>query len=185
MKGTMRWIATAFGILVFLVLVLIGIGTALPVRHVATCSVDLSAPTASVWKTVYDVQRADWRSNVARVDMAGPAPGANAGDRWTETDKSGHSLTYERISAEVDHRLVTRIADQRAPFGGTWTYDFTPSPNGTQLSITEDGQIYNPVFRLVGRYVTGYTATMRTYLTDLGHHFGTSPSVDCTDITPH
>jgi hypothetical protein len=183
MKKTVRWIGTVVGLIVFVVLVLIGVGTSLPVRHVATCSADLTIHVDPIWKAVYDVEGSTWRSNIARVDF--PSPGAAVGDKWIEVDRSGNSIEYQRVSAVRDRRLVVRVVGQSAPFGGEWTYQFSPLPVGTRLSITEDGQIYNPIFRLMARYVTGYTSTMRTYLTDLGTHFGESPSVVCTDITPH
>jgi hypothetical protein len=40
------------------------------------------------------------------------------------------------------------------------------------VTITEDGQIYNPVFRFVSRFVLGYESTMRGVLRDLGNHLG-------------
>jgi hypothetical protein len=36
------------------------------------------------------------------------------------------------------------------------------------LRITEDGEVYNPVFRFVSRFVMGHTATMDKYLADVG-----------------
>ena len=39
-------------------------------------------------------------------------------------------------------------------------------------TITENGEIYNPFFRFMARFVFGYTATMETYLKALGKKFG-------------
>ena len=50
------------------------------------------------------------------------------------------------------------------PFGGTWTYRLEPTASGTRLTITEDGEIYNPTFRFVARFVLGYEGTMTRYL---------------------
>ena len=57
--------------------------------------------------------------------------------------------------------MVTRIADPHLPFGGTWTYEIAPTETGSTLTITEKGEVYNPVFRFVSRYLQGYTATHR------------------------
>jgi hypothetical protein len=35
---------------------------------------------------------------------------------------------------------------------------------GSTLTITENGEIYNPIFRCISHYVMGYTATMDRYL---------------------
>jgi hypothetical protein len=69
-------------------------------------------------------------------------------------------------------RLVTRIAARDLPFGGTWTYELTPAGTGTELRITENGEVYNPLFRFLSRFVFGHTATMRTYLAALGQSLG-------------
>ncbi len=60
--------------------------------------------------------------------------------------------------------LVVRIADLDLPFGGTWTYEIAPVAGGSTLTITEDGEIYNPIFRVMSRFVFGYESTMAAYL---------------------
>jgi hypothetical protein len=74
--------------------------------------------------------------------------------------------------------LVTRIADPKLPFGGTWTYEISSPPDGgSQLRITEDGEIYNPIFRFVSRFVLGYSRTQEEYLQALGAKFGQSVTI--------
>ncbi len=53
------------------------------------------------------------------------------------------------------------------PFGGTWTYVLVPDVAGTRLTITEDGEVYNPLFRFLSRFVFSQTATIDTYLRHL------------------
>ena len=62
-------------------------------------------------------------------------------------------------------RFVTKIDDPGQPFGGTWTFEIVPVNEGrTRLTITERGEIYNPVFRALARFVFGYTGTMESFL---------------------
>jgi hypothetical protein len=71
--------------------------------------------------------------------------------------------------------------DQRSglPFGGTWTFEVTPiGDGGSVVRITEDGEVYNPVFRFVSRYFMGYTATIDSYLKALGAKFGETPMLE-------
>ncbi len=78
---------------------------------------------------------------------------------WVEETSSGRiTLAVER--SEAPRLLVLRIADPALPFGGTWTYEILPAANGSTLTITEDGEIYNLVFRVMARFVFGYEATM-------------------------
>jgi hypothetical protein len=67
-------------------------------------------------------------------------------------------------------RLVGRITDTSLPFRGSWTYVLQSEGTGTRLSITENGEVYNPIFRFMSRFVFGHTATMERYLVDLAAH---------------
>jgi hypothetical protein len=68
---------------------------------------------------------------------------------WRETDKHGQSITYEATESVPLHRLVTQIADPKLPFGGTWVYEIVPAGDSSTLTITENGEVYNPLFRFV------------------------------------
>jgi hypothetical protein len=63
--------------------------------------------------------------------------------------------------------LVSRIADPNLPFGGTWTYRLSPSGTGSELTITEDGEVYNPFFRFMSRFVFGHYATLDAFIKSL------------------
>lgn len=69
-------------------------------------------------------------------------------------------------------RLVTRIADRNLPFGGAWTHEITPEPGGCLVKITEAGEIYNPIFRFMARFVFGYNGSIEAYLRALHKKFG-------------
>lgn len=71
---------------------------------------------------------------------------------------------YVIVEQAPPRRLVTRVADPELPYGGTWTFELEPDGSGTRLTITERGQIHNPIFRVIARFVFGYAATMETYL---------------------
>ena len=38
---------------------------------------------------------------------------------------------------------------------------------GTRLTITEDGEVYNPLFRFVSRFIMGHTSSIDRYLADV------------------
>ena len=70
-------------------------------------------------------------------------------------------------------RIVTRIEGDDLPYGGAWAYALEPQGNATRITITEHGEVYNPVFRFVSKYIIGHTGTIDTYLRNLGSKFGT------------
>ena len=70
-------------------------------------------------------------------------------------------------------RFVTRITDPDQPFGGTWTFEIVPNGvNQSLVTITERGEIYDPLFRFMSRFVFGYTSTMDDCLAALTRKFG-------------
>ncbi|MDX6709125.1 MAG: hypothetical protein QOH96_141 [Blastocatellia bacterium] len=72
------------------------------------------------------------------------------------------------VSLIAEQKLVTHIADKNLPFGGTWTYEIVPNNRSTILTITEHGEVYNPVFRFISRFVIGHTAQIDKYFDSLG-----------------
>jgi uncharacterized protein YndB with AHSA1/START domain len=150
------------GGLVALVLLMVAGGYALPVGHVATGEARLAVPPDRVFTALREVEKFPaWRSGVKTVEVLATTPAL----RWRE--RGDNDITFEMETAEPPRRLVTRIVDKSLPFGGSWTYELTGESGGTRLAITENGEVYNPLFRLMSRFVFGHTATLDTYLADL------------------
>ncbi len=64
-------------------------------------------------------------------------------------------------------RVSEIIEEPGAAFGGRWTLDFEPCPGGTRLTITEDGHVYNPLFRFLGRFTFSHKPTLNQFLKTL------------------
>jgi len=160
----LRWIGIAAATLAALALAVVLVGAALPRAHVASRSVHVVRPPGDVWRTITGVsQFPQWRPDVSAVErLPDREPGGRAA--WCETGANGR-ITYELVEADPPRRLVTRIADDALPFGGSWTYELAPAPDGgTTVTITEHGEVRNPVFRFVSRFVMGHHATIDAYL---------------------
>ena len=160
----MKILAWTLGALAALVAVVAGIGFLLPVRHRVMRQATFPASPGVVFTAITRVEDfPSWRSVVTKVDVISSAPEKPS---WRETGSNGAILfVAEQVSAPTT--FVTRIADRSLPFGGTWTYELTQAGGGTTLRITEDGEVYNPIFRFMSRFVFGHTATIDTYLRDL------------------
>jgi len=68
--------------------------------------------------------------------------------------------------------IQRRIATENLPYGGTWTFALAPANGETLVRITEDGEVYNPIFRLVSKFLMGQTATQDAYLKAMGKAVG-------------
>ena len=152
-------------VLLGLVVVVLGvtvIGYLLPQDHVASREMVLASAPASVFEAISDVARyPEWRQEVTSVDVISTAP-----LKWRE-QAGGDAITFEVVESRPQERLEVRIADPDLPFGGTWIYELMPEASSTRLRITERGEVYNPVFRFMSRFVFGHTATLDAYLADL------------------
>ena len=165
----MRWILGIVGVLVAIILVVVIVGYLLPQSHVASMSARYVAPPDTLWASLTDVQAfPQWRPGVTRVEAL---PDENGQRGWRE-HASGDIVTYRVVESDAPRRLVARIADDNLPYGGTWTYVLTPVDAGTHLTITERGEVYNPIFRFVSRFILGHTGTMNGVLRALGTRHG-------------
>jgi hypothetical protein len=125
------------GAVVAIIGVAAAVGAAQPVAHVASRSETFAVSPEQLW----DLSLAAFRRT-------------NDG-------------SYAIVQQEQPHRLVTAIVDKKLPYGGSWTYEFAPAAHGTTLTVVERGEVYNPVFRFVSRYVIGHTRTLDAYFADL------------------
>jgi hypothetical protein len=162
------------GILAALALLVALVGWSLPVAHHASRRATYAAPPESVYAAITDVEAFPrWRSKVQSVEVVASPSGARS---FRESGDDGDIL-YVIDEAVPNRRLVTRIADRSLPFGGRWTYELAPAGGGTTLRITEDGEVYNPIFRFVSRFVFGHSATIDGYLEDLGRKLGSPVTI--------
>lgn len=134
----MKWILWTILSLVAIVGLVALVGYFLPVNHEASRSAEFSKPPAEVFALVSDLKgyRAWWPESEVAVEVVESVPPS---------------------------RFVTRIVGETA-FGGTWTMEIVPVPNGSRLTIIERGEIYNPIFRTLARFVFGHTATIESCL---------------------
>lgn len=145
-------------------------GSRLPVGHVATRSVLINAPIDSVFAAVTDFGGSPaWRTDLKTVTVTTDT--TTGRPRVTEVSSTG-SMTMDVEQLVAPSRLVTRIVGEGLPFGGAWAYALEPQGNTTRVTITEYGEVYNPVFRFISRYIMGHAGTIETYLTSLGRRFG-------------
>jgi len=169
MKTILVIVGSLFALIVLVVAIVALIGSQLPKGHVASRSILLPKPPAEVYAVVRDFASAPtWRADVQRVDVT---TASNGHTHFREQGKHD-AVNFELAEDVPAQRMVTRILDTNLGYSGKWTYAFTAENSGTRLTITEDGEVSNVIFRFMSRYVFGHTATIDTYLKSLAKHFG-------------
>ena len=155
--------------------VVYGVGSALPREHVAAVRAEFSAPPEEIFATVADYRAyPDWRPSVESIEEL---PARNGKPAWVERGLTG-PLPMELTESEPPTRLVSTILAEGMPFGGRWIFEIEPAATGATVTITEEGEVYSPVFRFVSRFLMGHHATMSLFLSDLGAHFDEDVVVD-------
>jgi uncharacterized protein YndB with AHSA1/START domain len=145
------------------------IGSRLPKAHTASRSVFLHQSPEQVYEVVRDFPTAPtWRSDLKRIDVE-QQPGGRV--HFREEGKNG-TVNFELTEDVPSKRMVTRILDTDLGYSGKWTYVFATENGGTRVTITEDGEVSNVLFRFMSRYVFGQTATIDGYLSSLAKKFG-------------
>ena len=169
----MRVAVIIVGGLVAVIGVIVAIGYLLPQGHVATRERTYRASPDVVFTAITTpASYPEWRSGVKKVEML-PAVGGKTAFRESGSDGDITFVIDEAVPAK---RVVNRIADTGLAFGGSWTYELTPTPDAseTRLSITENGEVYNPLFRFMSRFVFGHTASIDKYMNDLERRVATA-----------
>jgi len=169
MKLAIFMVAGLVGVIVLAVLLIALLGARLPQEHSATRSILLHQTPETVYGVARDFEAMPkWRSEVREVkitkDTSGPL-------RFREEGRHG-AVNYELAEDLPARRMVTRITDTDLGYTGKWTYAFAAEGRDTRLTITEDGEVSNVIFRFLSRYAFGHTATIDLYLTSLARHFG-------------
>jgi hypothetical protein len=162
----MKIALVVLGAIVLLVVVVVAIGAMLPKGHVATRSARYSASADRLFGLIAGPQ--DWRPDMLLSDEF--AEGGRTFVRETMRDKE--TITYELLNRDKPRSVERRIATENLPYSGTWTIVLEPSDSGTVVRITERGEVSNPVFRFVSRFILGHTQTMDAYLRALGKSTG-------------
>jgi len=159
----MKVIVILMGAIVLLVVCLVAIGAFLPKHHVVSRSARYLATPEKLFSLIAGPQ--NWRPEVLREEVV-PAPGNRKLVR--ETTRNGETITYELLAATPPTSIQRRIASENLPYSGAWTVCLQPQDGATVVRITEEGDVYNPVFRFVSRFVIGHTGTIDAYLRALG-----------------
>ncbi|ALJ28277.1 MAG: hypothetical protein DI562_03505 [Stenotrophomonas acidaminiphila] len=165
------WMLTGglIGVLLLTGLAVYLVGRSLPAEHIAEGGREIGATVDMVAQRVWGVEtQPQWRRRIARVEVSEREPGRVRYTEYVGRD----AITFELVEQEGGRRFESRIVSTDLPFGGRWLIALDPiGEQRTRVSIREEGVVHSPMFRALGRYVFGHTATMEAYLNDLARSF--------------
>ncbi len=161
----MKKLFIALFIPVILVALVYFVGFFLPKGHTAQGDIVINAPVDSVWSAIVSIDNyTNWRNDLKDVEIVDE-------DTWVEVGPKDDKITFSITEQNPPNRLVVVIDDDGLPFGGEWVYELTEQNDGsTKLSITENGEVYNPIFRFMSYFFLDPTASLKGFQLDLQEH---------------
>lgn len=151
---------TIIALLFLFIVIMVFVGRSLPEKHTATQTMSFTSSPEEVWNVVTNVEQwKSWRKGVKEVSMTGP-------DTFREKSSNGE-VEYMVSNSVPGLSHTTTIITKGLPYGGAWNYVFEREANGCRLTITENGEVYNPFFRFMSKYIFGHDGTLKAYMNDL------------------
>lgn len=170
----LKWLLIIAAILIAIPLILWIIGSLMPRDHVVSRTLKLKQPVDAVWGVISDYDRhGEWQSGYTNVKRG---PDRNGKPIYT-MNAGGMAMTLELTEIAPPSKLISTIADDALPFGGTWTWELAPTDEGCALTITERGFVKPALFRVIGGLFIGHDATINKTLRDLAKKFGEEPRI--------
>jgi hypothetical protein len=165
----MKWVLLVVAVLVVIGILMVVVGLLLPRNHMAASQVELTQPVDSVWAVLRDLGNTP--SFWPELKSSSRMPDVEGRETWGQTMKNGYNLPIVIDEERPPNLLVTRIVARDAPFGGSWRYSLEAVNGGTRVTVTEDGWVSNPMFRVISKLM-GHHTTLDSYLMALGKKFG-------------
>lgn len=168
----MRIAFALVGMLVGLIGIILVIGYSLPIQHKVSRSIRLKVLPDRIWNVISDFKNSPaWRHDLKSVEQVEYKPGMLA---WREASVNGDVLTYATLKAIPEQLLIRKIVDEGLPFGGSWTFELASETDDVMLTVTENGEVYNPIFRFASRFIFGHYKSIDKYLVQLSAYSDTS-----------
>lgn len=164
----MYWILFVMGAVAAVVIALLVGGLTTPRAHAVVRSASINAAASVVWTHVRDVARhAEWREALEEVTIEDDGGML----RWTARTTTG-SARYEMTGEDPPRRFSARSLDDDLSASSEWTWQVDGDQHASIVTITERGEVPNPVVRFVRTHLTGFAGPVEQYLRDLARAVG-------------
>ena len=170
----MIWVLIIAGTVLAAAVALVVFGLLQPVKHSVSRSIILKQKPDAIFAVV---DRAEdfpsWSSMITRATRIPDRDGRMA---TRETIKFGMTIIATTLERTPPTHLVVQAEQEGGPVWGTWTYRLETVGDGCRVSITEEGEMRNPIFRALAE-LRGLDASIKIQLKDLARKFGEAPTI--------
>jgi len=163
----MKWILGLGAAALAIVLLVFGLGYLLPAQPQDSGTIVLKQPPEAVFTVLSDVQEMPaWDRKVRKIELLPPVDGKPAAKLTLDDGVTMTMVTAESLAPT--HLLREFRSDGR--LAGSWTYEITPTGDGSEVVLTEKSAGKRPRGRFLSR-LTGPAKRINQHLDDLRRHF--------------
>jgi len=150
-------VLSVFGLYVF--------GNSRPEGHEVAGEVELAVPPEAVYALLSDYERRpDWRPRVARIGRI--ADDGEGRQVWRELDEGDDRFDFKVLEEVSGQRVVlTTASPDQIGYDATWSFSVAPRGSGSVLTVEEQGEVDNPLWRGIFYLRTGPWSTVEQELT--------------------
>jgi uncharacterized protein YndB with AHSA1/START domain len=146
----------------------------LPEHTTHTRSITLQQSPETVFALLTDMENMPkWNRNMKKIEMLPPIDGKEA---TRQTFEGNMQMTIITSESTPPSHLVRTMGDNNGPFAGSWTYEIKPANGGSEVMLTEDSHMKNPLFRLMTK-IFGETKYLDEHLEGMAKHFGETATI--------
>lgn len=163
----MKIVLIILGVIVGIIVLMVIIGYLMPVKHTASVSAEIKLPANKLYKLITNTKKyTKWRFELKDVKVVNDK-------EWVEVSKFGE-MGFSFTELEENKKIVATIKpDKSLQFGGSWTYELEPEDEKTtQLTITENGEVYSPFFRFMSKFIMGHKGNLNRFMENLKDEVG-------------
>lgn len=158
------------GVLLLLIAIAVWVGSRLPKTHIAASRITLKAAPPEVWQVMTNVRDYPaWRPGLVGVEEG---PDVDGMPSWFEVCGLNLKVHFRVVESDPPHRWVTQLSESGLPVAGSWLYQLRAVDGGTELTITEQDKIFNPLLRFFARLVIAYHGVIDVFLIALARSLG-------------
>jgi uncharacterized protein YndB with AHSA1/START domain len=141
----------------------------IPAHQTHTRTITLKQTPEAVFALLTDLPNfPKWNRNMEKIEILPPIDGKEA---TRQTFKGNMTMTIVTTESTPPKHLVRSMGDVGEPFEGSWIYDITPTPDGSQIVLTEQQTVNSVLFRLMIK-MFGATKYMDEHLAGMAKQFG-------------
>jgi uncharacterized protein YndB with AHSA1/START domain len=150
------------------------VGYSIPARQTHTRTITLKQTPEAVFALLIDLPNfPKWNRSLVKIELLPPVDGKEA---TRQTFNGNMQMTIITSESTPPSHLVRTMGDNNGPFAGSWTYEITPANGGSEVVLTEDSSMKNPLFRLMAK-IFGETKYLDEHLEDMAKHFGETATI--------